>query len=128
MNVFQVSAPDAVNIIDKARQTKALLQNPDAEVRQRVPLVWKRLDRDAGRTDGRTSTDKGVIEEIDPKAHAILFTDEMLPLKRQMIDDEENPYQNVYFVDVEISRVNGKVVSYRVIGYNGSEVLEQTTD
>jgi hypothetical protein len=52
----------------------------------------------------------------------------MLPLKRQMIDDEENPYQNVYFVDVEVSRVNGKVVSYRVIGYHGSEILEQTTD
>ncbi|MEY9179750.1 hypothetical protein [Bradyrhizobium sp. USDA 313] len=128
MNVFQIDAPDAAEIIERAVQTKSLLQNPDAEVRQRVPLVWKRLDRDAGKTDGRTSPDKGVIEEIDPRAHAILFTDEMLPIKRQMIDDEENPYQNVYFVDVEVSRVNGKVVSYRVTGYHGYEVLEQAED
>lgn len=125
MTVFQISSPDAEQIIERAVQTKSLLQNPDAEVRQRVPLVWKRLDRDDAKTDGRTSPDKGMIEEIDLKPHAILFTDEMSRLKREMIEDEENPFQSVYFVDVEISRVNGKVVSYRVIGYHGSEALEQ---
>jgi hypothetical protein len=41
-----------------------------------------------------------------------------------MIDDEENPYQNIYFVDVSVSRVSGKVVSYRVIGFHGKEELE----
>jgi hypothetical protein len=30
--------------------------------------------------------------------------------------NEANPYQTVYFVDVSVSRVSGKVVSYRVIG------------
>jgi hypothetical protein len=126
MNVFHVSARDASEILEQATQMKTLLLNPDAEVRQRVPLVWQRLDRDDAKTEGRTSPDKGVIEEIDRRSHAILFTDELLPLKRLMIDEQENPYQNVYFVDVEVSRVNGRVVSYRVTGYHGSEILEQT--
>ncbi len=41
-----------------------------------------------------------------------------------MIDDQENPYKKVYFVDVAVSRVHGKVVSYRVIGYHGADDLE----
>jgi hypothetical protein len=45
-------------------------------------------------------------------------------LKKQMIDDEVNPYQSVYFVDVSVSRVSGRVVSYRVMGYHGKEELE----
>jgi hypothetical protein len=126
MNVFHVNASDAIEILEQATHVRTLLLNPDAEVRQRVPLVWQRLDRDDAKTEGRTSPDKGVIEEIDRRSHAILFTDELLPLKRLMIDDQENPYQNVYFVDVEVSRVNGRVVSYRVTGYHGSEILEQT--
>jgi hypothetical protein len=101
-----------------------LLQNPDGETRQRVPLVWKRLDRDKATTGGKSSPDKGVIEEIDPKPHPVIFTDEMSPIKKQMIDDEEKPFQHVYFVDVDVSRVSGKVVSYRIKGYHGKEELE----
>ena len=40
-----------------------------------------------------------------------------------MIDDDENPMQKVYFVDVEVSRVNDKVMAYRVIGYHGKDDL-----
>ncbi|WP_157644364.1 hypothetical protein [Bradyrhizobium sp. WSM2793] len=54
----------------------------------------------------------------------MFFTDEMSHLKKQMIGDEENPYQAIYFVDVVVSRSSGKVVSYRVIGYYGKEELE----
>jgi hypothetical protein len=48
----------------------------------------------------------------------------MSAIKKQMIDDEVNPYQNVYFVDVSVSRIADKVVAYRVIGYHGKEELE----
>lgn len=123
-NILKIDGADAVKLIETASQYKSLLQNPDGEKRQRVPLVWKRLDRDKATTDGKSSPDKAVIEEIDPKPHAVFFTDEMTAIKKQMIDDEEKPFQNVYFVDVDVSRVSGKVVSYRITGYHGKEELE----
>jgi hypothetical protein len=122
INVLAVSASDARRIIEGAASEKArLLQPTGGERRQRVSMVWYRLARDAARTDGVRSPDQGLIDEIDPKPHAVLFTDEMAYLKREMIDDEANPYQTVYFVDVDVSRVNGRVTAYRIAGFQGKE-------
>jgi hypothetical protein len=123
-NILTMDTSEASKIMEAALHQKALLQNSDAEVRQRVPMVWKRLDRDETKPEAKSSPDRALIEEIDPRPHAVFFTDEMSVLKKQMIDDEVNPYQSVYFVDVSVSRVSGKVVSYRVIGYHGKEELE----
>jgi hypothetical protein len=123
-NILTMNASEASKIMEAAIHQKALLQNSDAEIRQRVPMVWKRLDRDETRPEAKSSPDRALIEEIDLKPHAVFFTDEMSILKKQMIDDEENPYQSIYFVDVNVSRVSGKVVSYRVIGYHGKDELE----
>jgi hypothetical protein len=41
-----------------------------------------------------------------------------------MISDEENPMQKVYFVDVEVSRVGGKVTAYRIVGFHGKDELD----
>jgi hypothetical protein len=123
-NILAMNASEASKIMEAAIHQKALLQNSDAEIRQRVPMVWKRLDRDETKPEAKSTPDRALIEEIDPKSHAVFFTDEMSFLKRQMIDDEVNPYQSVYFVDVSVSRVSGRVVSYRVIGYHGKEELE----
>jgi hypothetical protein len=123
-NIITLNASEASKIMVAAIEQKALLQNSDAEIRQRVPMVWKRLDRDETRPEAKSTPDRALIEEIDPKSHAVFFTDEMSTLKKQMIDDEKNPYQTVYFVDVSVSRVSGKVVSYRVIGYHGKDELE----
>jgi hypothetical protein len=73
---------------------------------------------------GKVAQIKAVIEEIDAKPHAVFFTDDMTLIKKQMIDDEEKPFQKVYFVDVDVSRVSGRVVSYRITGYHGNEELE----
>jgi hypothetical protein len=124
INILTMNGSEASQIMEAAIQQRALLQNPDAEIRQRVPMVWKRLDRDETKPEAKSSPDRALIEEIDPKSHPVFFTDEMSFLKKQMIDDEVNPYQSVYFVDVSVSRVSGKVVSYRVMGYHGKEELE----
>jgi len=124
VNVLTMNASDAAKILEAATQTKALLQNPDAETRQRVPLTWKRLDRDHANPSAKTTPDRALIEEIDTKPHAVHFTDDMAYLKSEMIGDEENPYQSVYFVDVQVSRLAGKVISYRVVGFHGKEELE----
>ncbi|OPY99993.1 hypothetical protein A5906_24520 [Bradyrhizobium sacchari] len=124
VQLLTISAQEAASILETAAQEKALLQNPNAEIVQRVPMIWKRLDRDSVKSAAKTTPDRALIEEIDEKPHAVFFTDEMSHLKNQMIDDEDNPYQAIYFVDVVVSRSSGKVVSYRVIGYHGKEELE----
>ena len=104
-NILTMDAPQASEILEVATHKKALLQNSDAETRQRVPMVWKRLDRDATSPEAKSSPDRALIEEIDEKPRPVFFTDEMSFLKKQMIDDEVNPYQSVFFVDVSISRI-----------------------
>jgi len=122
--VFQVSGAEAQRIVANATQRKALLEAGESEVAQRVPLVWHGMDTGEARTDGKRSPDKAIIEEIDNKERPVFFQDDFSHIKKAMIDDQENPYKKVYFVDVTVSRVGGKVVSYRVIGYHGSEDLD----
>ncbi len=120
--ILTTPAASARKIVTQAQSRKALIQQPGSEVRQRVPLVWSRLDRDKSKSDGRTP-DKAIIEEIEAKPKPVFFTDEMAFLKKQMIADEDNPYQMVYFVDVEVSYASDKVASYRVVAYHGKDDL-----
>ncbi len=121
INVLETTAEDARRIIEGAARTRAALQLPDAERHQRVSMMWHRLARDDARTAGVRSPDQGIIEELDAKPRAVMFTDDMAYIKREMIDDEDNPYQKVYFVDVEVSRVGGKITAYRIYGYHGKD-------
>lgn len=122
--VLHVSAPEAREIMQRATEQRALLEAGDNEVAQRVPLVWHGMDTGEARTDGKRSPDKAIIEEIDKKERPVFFQDDFSHIKKAMIDDQDNPYKKVYFVDVTVSRVAGKVVSYRVIGFHGSEDLD----
>jgi hypothetical protein len=120
--VLQVNAQEARKIVEAAANERALLAAPSSENRQRVSLVWAQLARDAAKVDGKRSPDKGLIADIDAKAHAVLFTDEMAFLKRELIDNDDNPMQKVYFVDVEVSRLpDGRVSAYRIVGYHGKD-------
>jgi hypothetical protein len=121
--ILRMNAQLAREVTTLASARKSVLQQSNSEVRERVPMVWSRLDRDKAKSEGQ-SPDKAAIEEIDPKSRPVFFTDAMSFLKDQMIDDEENPYQRVYFVDVEVSHIQGKVASYRVIRYHGKEDLD----
>ncbi len=122
--ILITTAEEARAITEGASRHKELIQNPSADTRQGVSMIWSRLDRDMAKTAGTSSPDKGIIEEIDPKPQAILFIESMAYLKREMIDDEENAFQTVYFVDVSVSRAAGRIVAYRIIGYHGKEPLE----
>ena len=120
--IFVTSSDQARAFSNNAKMIRSELVGSISETKQRVPLIWKQIHKDAIKSAG-TSPDKGVIEEIDQKVHPILFADDMASLKRQMVSDDDNPLQKIYFVDVEVSRVQGKVVSYRVVGYHGKEEL-----
>lgn len=118
---FVVDHETAKRVFGGATRKKAELLFPNVEPRQRVSMIWTRLDRDKAKTSGVRSPDHGLIEDVDDKPHAVMFTDEMTYLKDQMIADEENPMKRVYFVDVEVSRVSGNVAGYRITGFHGSD-------
>lgn len=121
--VLQIGTDEARALTTNALLSKEELQRPTPGRMERVSLVWKRLDRDPAKKKGATP-DKALIEEIDSKPRAVHFTDDMAFLKREMIADDENPYQKVYFVDVEVSRVEGSVTAYRIVGYHGKDDLD----
>ena len=120
---FSVDAKSARQIQETAVRTRSELQFPEAERHQRVPLIWSRIDRNPARRAG-SSPDKAIVEEIDAKPKSVFFADEFSYLKKEMIQETDKPFQTIYFVDVEVSRVAGKVVSYRVVGYHGSDEIE----
>jgi len=124
VNVLQIDTAAAKEIVERAGRERSLLKNPAADIRQRVPMIWAQLDRDEAKVDGKRSPDRATIPEIDMKSHPVFFTDEMSRLKSEMIGDTANPYQQVYFVDVEVVTINSRVVAYRVIGYHGKEDLQ----
>lgn len=122
LSVLNITGHEARRITNNAEKVKARLKGTKIEIAQRVPLVWKRLDSATGKVDG-SSPDKAIIEELDPRPRPVFFTDEMVAIKKTMIEDEDNAFKKVYFVDVQISRVGDKIVSYRVIAYHGEDDL-----
>ncbi len=123
--VLMMNSAEAKEVIEGASRTKARLLFPASRPHQRVSMVWRRIDSDETATKGVRSPDKGFIEEIDPdKPHAVLFTDEMMYLKAEMMADDDNPYRKVYFVDVDVSRVGDRITAYRIVGYHGSDDLD----
>lgn len=123
VNSARINQSEARIIRAKAERTRELLTVPSSETREAVSLTWHQLAKDAPKTQGKRSPDQGLIEELDDVPHAILFTDETAHLKGELIAEGENPYRMVYFVDVEVSRVGGKIVSYRLCGFHGKEEL-----
>jgi hypothetical protein len=122
--IIHITANDAAKILEKSEEKKAQLLLVDGTKAQRVALVWDQLARDAAKVDEKRSPDKGIIAEIDTKSHPVFFTDVTMHLKKEMIDDHDNPYQKVFFVDVDISRVpSGGIGNYRVTAYHGSDDL-----
>jgi hypothetical protein len=125
-NVFAMSSRQAQTIIEHAKKRRGELTATDGanpERREGVAMTWSRLAKERAKTEGARSPDRGLIEEIDLKPHAVLFTDDLTYLKQEMIADSENPLQQVYFVDVEITRASGRVAGYRVVGYHGKDDL-----
>lgn len=123
--IMQTTAEEARKIFDSASECKARLSSVTEDKKQCVALVWKQLARDVARTAEKSSPDRGIIYEIDKNPHPVFFTDDTAYLKREMIDDEENPYKKVFFVDVDISRVpGGGVGNYRITAFHGKEDFE----
>jgi hypothetical protein len=122
-SIINIKHSDAKEIIGNATRVKRALENPKSSLHEHVAMIWKRLDRDPTKSQ-RSSPDKAQIDSIDRKAKPVFFVEPLKHLKQQMIEDETNSYQQVYFVDVYVNRIDGRAVSYKVVGYHGKDALD----
>ena len=77
------------------------------EIRENVVLHWKQ----AGEQAKSLSIDKGIIEEIDPTKKVKIVCDN--ELKSEMVsENEKNPFNMFYIVDVEVKTISGNPVAY----------------
>ena len=120
----RLGGPEARRVFTNASEARAILKLPSAERKNSVAMVWKTFDKSHARIEGQRSPDKGIIEEIDPLPKAILFVDDEAGLKADILASEENPMLVVYYVDVEIIRIDGKIKAYRIAEYHGKELLD----
>lgn len=121
--VFQMnmSSSEASRIIDHATERKVALLQPAIEKRESVALVWQKVDKSEAKTNGSNSPDKGRIEEIARGAKSILFAENMSDVKAEMTKDPL--LHMVYYVDVQVVRVDEKIKAYRIVGYHGKDTL-----
>ncbi len=56
--------------------------------------------------------DRGIIESISPRPVKLIFASENV--KRQIVDQPDNPFQKLFLVDVEAKATEGKVRLYRI--------------
>lgn len=123
--IVSLDTKTAGQVFNNAAETKATLKLPVAERRFSQAMVWKTFDKSHARTEGERSPDKGIIEEIDHAPKAILFGDDEAGMKTDILASDENPMQMIYYVDVEVVRVQHKIKAYRVIGFHGKEPLDE---
>ena len=65
--------------------------------------------------------DKGIIEEISPLPANLIFASE--DVKKQIIEQPENPFKKLFLVDVQAKAAEGKVRLYQVFAVK--EVLDK---
>jgi hypothetical protein len=90
---------------------------PTNEVRQDQILSLFQVRGDASAKVG----DRGIIESISPRPVKLIFASE--EVKRQIIDQPENPFQKLFLVDIEAKATEGKVRLYRI--FSVKDVLDR---
>ncbi len=125
VNFYGMSQSEASDIMSGAGAAKAAIKEPEAKRRQRVALIWSQIDRNQAKTNGTRSPDQGIIQEIDPRPHSILFIDELSSLKNEIVVGE-NPLTKIYFVDIDIVEVEDSIVAYRVVGFHGAQDIARS--
>ena len=100
-----------------------IADQPEAELLDGVVLYWKQAAED----EKSLSIDKGIIEEVDPYKKVKLVCRE--ELKREMVsENEKNPFNMFFIVDVEVKRVYGKPVAYIIRNIQDKGLIDSSTE
>lgn len=105
---FAIGYNDANSLQNKIRNlSERSKEKVEQDICERVILRIQQMD-----ADERKTTDKGVVEEISPKAVKLLFDPD---IKAAFTQGEENPFTKLYYVDVKPMHSEEKLVAYRVV-------------
>ena len=106
---YSITGIEANAIVNECMKIVKKEFSTEQEVKECVVLYWKQAGEDAK----SLSIDKGIIEEIEPRKKIKIICNE--ELKSEMVsENERNPFNMFYIVDVEVKRISGKPVAYLV--------------
>lgn len=93
-------------------------QTPEETVHERQLMTIFQMRSDMAVNTGN----KAVVDSISPRPLALVFDND--ELKHQILDTDENPAKNAYFVDVAILNAQGKPMAYKVVALHEIISLE----
>jgi len=100
--------------IDKALEAAPRLEDEHPQrIREEVALIVRRAGDGPGKERGRTD-DRGLIEEIHPKALPVYFKKRAQGLKNEMMKGDRNPLTHTFIVDVSVQYDEEKPIGYIV--------------
>jgi hypothetical protein len=93
---------------------KWLIKEPSMIVHEKVLFYWDSAKYD----DKSKSIDKGLIDSLNASPLKVVF--DSPETKKVMLDTQNNPFHIIYVVDVEIMKVQGLPVAYKIIALHES--------
>ena len=112
---FKFTTADANKAKKTIEDQTQLLELHNNEIHERVLMVFTRTDIGNAQV-GKRSGEKVVIEEISPKAFAIMYASSLAEerIKHEIREDEGNVYMKGFVVDVSVKTVNGRPSVYAI--------------
>lgn len=92
----------------------------DSLIKEKQAFTWNQAN-----FKSKNKGNRGIIENIDSKAKNILFTDDST---KEYMTTGNNWQKKIYYVDVEVQRANGKLVSYKVIKHYPEETIDPMSE
>ena len=114
---------DAINIQANAAAQRKEIGHQESERLNRVLMRLHQSSVEDLRLGKRTS-EKGVVEKIDLIPRTLIYVSDHAGrvIKAAISDQQGNPFQKAFVVDVDVETINGKPRAYRILDVH--DVLE----
>ena len=118
VNVYRFGDNDGKDIAESAQYVIDTSRLPEKDIYVKEILYFKQI-RDSKDNVG----DRAVIEDFSKSPKKVVYVDP--DFKNAVIGASENVFDYAFLVDVEVSRIGGKVVAYRVLKYHERFRIEE---
>ncbi len=118
VNVYAFGSSEARGISESAQYVEDMKRLPERDIFVKEVLYFSQV-RDTKGSVG----DRAVVESFSKTPKKVVYLDQAF--KDSVIDSERNIFDYGFIVDVEVSRIAGKVVAYRVLKFHERFLLEE---
>lgn len=116
MNPLSVNETESRAIRDRIREEKKELVQKEKSIQFNQALYLEQIKRDVESKKGN----KGVIKELNENSLNLIWENENDKLK--MLNCDDNPFNMIFIVDVEIVEVNSEIKIYKILKLH--EIIE----